>query len=48
LKRFNFEIEHRKDSLNVVPDTLSRVNEEPLAAVDLQEGLIIELDSEFF
>ncbi|KAH8289884.1 hypothetical protein KR054_009684 [Drosophila jambulina] len=38
LQRYRFKIEHRKGILNVVPDSLSRVSEDEIAAVDLHEG----------
>nr|XP_044248841.1 uncharacterized protein LOC123002541 [Drosophila takahashii] len=48
LQRYNFDIEHRKGSLNIVPDSLSRVNEDTVAALDLREGLLVDLNSEHF
>ncbi|XP_051859582.1 uncharacterized protein LOC127565425 [Drosophila albomicans] len=34
--------------MNVVPDSLSRVNEDGVAAIDLRQGLIVDLDSPHF
>jgi len=45
LQPFKFRIDHRKCSLNVVPDSISRVNEHELAAIDLQDGLLVDVDS---
>lgn len=45
---FNFKIEHRSGRLNVVPDALSRVNEEDLAAVGDKHGFSIDLESPAF
>jgi len=36
LQRYRFKIEHRKGTMNVVPDSLSRVNEDEVAAIDLR------------
>lgn len=35
LQRFDFVIEHRKDSLNVVPDCLSKMNVEEVVLSDM-------------
>jgi len=39
---------HRKGSLNIVADSLSRVNEDTVAALDLREGWLVDLSSEHF
>ncbi|GBP12726.1 Retrovirus-related Pol polyprotein from transposon 17.6 [Eumeta japonica] len=45
LQPFNFEIEHRFGSKNVVPDTLSRYN---IEQVSCEVGQLVDLDSEEF
>jgi len=45
---YNFKIEHRRGKLNVVPDVLSMVHEDELAALDFQNGLFVDLGSEHF
>jgi len=45
LQSFIFKIEHRSDKLNVVPDTLLRVNEEEVAALEASHGLLAYLES---
>jgi len=34
--------------MNVVPDSLSRVNEDAIAAIDLREGLLVDMNSNHF
>jgi len=34
--------------MNVVPDSLSRVNEDELAAIDLRKGLLVNMNSNHF
>ncbi|KAH8342261.1 hypothetical protein KR074_002587, partial [Drosophila pseudoananassae] len=48
LQGFRFAIEHRRGKLNVVPDVLSRVEHEQIAAVDFNHGLLVDIDSEHF
>lgn len=48
LQRFRFKIEHRKGSLNVVPDVLSRVNDSEIASIEQRPEVKIDLESEFF
>jgi len=45
LQRYRFKIEHRKGTINVVPDSLSRVNEDEVAGVDYWEGLLVDMNS---
>jgi len=45
---YKFKIEHRRGKLNVVPDVLSMVHEDELAALDFQNGLFVDLGSEHF
>ncbi|XP_044572730.1 uncharacterized protein LOC6503773 isoform X1 [Drosophila ananassae] len=48
LQGFKFKIEHRRGSLNVVPDALSRVNEDEIASIDASHGLLVDVASEHF
>jgi len=48
LQSYRYKIEHRKVTMNVVPDSLSRVNENEVAAIDLREGLLVDMNSNHF
>ncbi|KAH8309948.1 hypothetical protein KR067_002277, partial [Drosophila pandora] len=48
LQRYRFTIEHRKGSQNVVPDVLSRLNENEIATIDLRDGLLVDMKSDCF
>jgi len=43
LQSFNFKIEPCSGKLNLVPDALSRVNEEEVAALEASHGLLVDL-----
>lgn len=48
LQAFNFEIEHRKGTANIVPDALSRMYVEELGNLPADISLYVDLDSPHF
>lgn len=48
LQKYQFRIFHRKRSLNVVSDVLSRIKDEEVAATERRPGIMVDLNSEHF